>query len=205
MLDQQMVAVAPVPLERMSPYLRGQATAVKPGGSEESRLIHETWIGVLANAPEHAEMFLPFYRSIRYENRLGARLTELVRLAIANTTQCESCLAGRVPALMAGELTEDEIAAITELDEGNFSPRERAGIRFALNFGGDHHAIDATQWDELQAVFDPEELMQLCLFCATFLGMGRLAKAVGLINASCRLPGQRLALEDPTDTAAPRG
>jgi AhpD family alkylhydroperoxidase len=205
MLNQRTVAIDPVPLERMSPYLRGEASAVKPGGSEEARLIHETWIGVLANAPEHAEMFLPFYRSIRYENRLGARLTELVRLAIANTTQCESCLAGRVPTLMAGELTEDEIAAITELDQGNFGPRERAGIRFALNFGGDHHAIDAAQWDELQAVFDPEELMQLCLFCSTFLGMGRLSKAVGLINATCSLPGQRLRLEEPTDAAAPRG
>ncbi|MEA2171466.1 MAG: hypothetical protein QOF76_4766 [Solirubrobacteraceae bacterium] len=187
----RLLPIDPVAVDDMTPYMRSQAQTVKPGGSEESRAIHEAWIGILANAPEHAEMFLPFYRSIRYDNRLGARLTELVRLAIAETTQCESCLTGRVPSLMAGELTETEIAAIRELDERHFSPRERAGIRFALNFGGDHHAIDAAQWDELREVFDPEEVMQLSLFCATFLGMGRLSKAVGLINATCPLPGQR--------------
>jgi alkylhydroperoxidase family enzyme len=202
MQSEQTVAVDPVPPDQMSAYLRSQAEA-KAGGTDEARIIHETWIGILANAPDHAEMFLPFYRSIRYDNRLGARLTELVRLANANTTQGESCLAGRVPTLMAGELTEAEIAAIRELDAENFSPRERAAIRFALNFGGDHHAIDAAQWDELHAVFDREELMQLCLFCAAFLGMGRLSKGVGLVNATCRLPGQRLRLEESTEPASP--
>lgn len=196
MSDNGAMHVSPVAIGDIPPTLRALAQP-RPGMSEEAAAQHEAWVGLFAHSPEQAARLLPYYFGIWHNNSLGPRLTELVRLAIANTTRCEVCLAARVPAAVEAGLSEDEISYITELDQGNFSPRERAAIRFALNFGGDHHSIDAAQWAELADVFTSPEIVELCLLCSTFLGLGRLAKAVGLVNATCTLPGSRLrALAD---------
>jgi AhpD family alkylhydroperoxidase len=185
------LSVPPVPAEELPASLQHLAEP-REGASEAANAQKEAWVGFFAHAPEHAERFFPYYLGIWHQNHLGARLTELVRLAIANTTQCPSCLQARIPSAIEEGLTEDEISYITELDRGDFSPRERAAIRFALNFGGDHHAIDEAQWAELKEVFSDEELVELCIFCATFLGTSRLAKSIGLVNATCTMPGRRL-------------
>jgi alkylhydroperoxidase family enzyme len=102
-------------------------------------------------------------------------------------------MAASAPAAAVKEgLTDEQRSYVTELDKGHFTPRERAAIRFALNFAGDHHSIDEAQWDELRAVFDTQAIVELCFYCMTFVGTGRLATVIGLINAACALPGARL-------------
>jgi AhpD family alkylhydroperoxidase len=185
------IGIIPLGVADIPAALRPYIDAVPSTAPADKRAIHEAWLGILAHAPEHTERFLPFYFGIWRENLLGPKLTELVRLAIANTTQCPVCLLARVPAAIEAGLTEEQISYLNDLDNGGFSDRERAAIRFALNFGGDHHSIDAKQWAELNDVFTPQEVVELGLFCATFLGTGRLMKALSVIDASCAVPGSR--------------
>jgi AhpD family alkylhydroperoxidase len=198
-IDETMF-IDPVAIDELPPSLAPLAEP-RPGASDEAAARQGAWIGLFAHSPEQAERMFEFYFRIWHENQLGPRLTELVRLAIANTTQCEMCLQARVPAAIEDGLTDDEIAYITELEASGFSARERAAIRFALNLGGDHHSIDAGQWDELAAVFETAEIVELCMMCATFLGFGRVAKAVGMVHPSCTVPGRRL-VSHPDATAA---
>ena len=152
------------------------------------------WMGVLAKAGPIAELFAPFYESLSSPmNVLGFKLTELVRLAVATTTGCEACLAYRDPRALEQGMDRDVITLFDELDRADFTQREAAAIRYALTFCTNHHKIDDAMWEELKALFNDQELVTLCLYVATFLGTGRLAHAIRLVDGHCTLPGYRLS------------
>jgi hypothetical protein len=47
------------------------------------------FLGVMANAPEHAERFFSYYNGLRYGTSLGMKLSELCRLAaVTLDTHC---------------------------------------------------------------------------------------------------------------------
>jgi hypothetical protein len=47
------------------------------------------FIGVMANAPDHAERLFAYYNPMRYGTRLGMKLSDLIRLAaVTYDTEC---------------------------------------------------------------------------------------------------------------------
>lgn len=182
--------IEPIPAEDLPPSLQRfthVADPDRPGLADADGI----FVRMIANSPL-AEQFAPYYEDLWLRNSLGLRTSELIRLAIATTTGCPSCLATRVPAAMKDDLTESEISLIGQLDQGDFNPAERAAIRFALNFGGNHHAIDAGQWAELHEYYTERQVTEIAMFCASFLGMSRLAKALSAEPAACPVPGHEL-------------
>ena len=67
------------------------------------------------------------------------------------------------------------------------SDRERAAAEFAERFALDHLAMDDEFWDRMHALFSDDELADLVMCCATFLGMGRAPAVVGV-----RAPAERI-------------
>lgn len=169
--------VQPVEPEDLSPGLRQFWDDASEGGK---RFIQAT-----ANAPEHAERLFPYYVTLRFGTKLGIRLCELLRLAIAQTTRCPNCLAGRVAA--AG-LTEEQIAAIPTRGPGTFDERELAVMDFAFKFGADHFSIGEADFQNLYRHFDQEEVVEIGMLCAQFLGFGRMAMVFGLETLACPIP-----------------
>ena len=49
---------------------------------------------LMAHAPEQFRLFNAAYASARFDNRLGVRVTELVRIAVAQTTRCRCAWPG---------------------------------------------------------------------------------------------------------------
>ena len=144
---------------------------------------------VMAHAEPLFESYNNAYLASRMENHLGARVTELVRLAIANTTTCRVCLAGRHPAAVADGMDEALVASIPLLLEGDagqapFTPAERAAVRFALKFGGDHLSVDESDNKALREHFDDRQIVELALLCTMSL-MGRFSAMLGLDDLSC--------------------
>ena len=187
MPSDRPMPIAPVPFEDLSPTVRALVD------NDEAKAF---FAGLISKAGPLADLFLPYYLALRDPvdgkslNVLGPKLTELVRLAVATTTGCEACLQYRDP--RAG-LESNVISLFDELDEADFTPRERAALRYTLTFCTNHHKIDDAMWDELKSLFDDQELMTLCLFVATFLGTARLGHAWRLIDAHCTMPGYRLS------------
>jgi len=154
----------------------------------------ETWVGILGKAGPLADLFLPYYTALtERENVLGFKMTELIRLAVATTTGCEACLEYRDPRALKEGMDPNVVSLFDELDQADFTPRERAALRFALMFCTNHHKVDEALWDELKGLFNDAEIMTLCLFVATYLGTGRLAHTMRLIDAHCTVPGYRLS------------
>jgi alkylhydroperoxidase family enzyme len=178
--------ITPMPVKDLP---AGPKAYVEQGG-------HPALAGIFAKAGPLADLFLPYYKALMADaegkslNVLGIKLTELVRLAVATTTGCEACLGYRDS---RAALDEDVITLFDEVDRADFTPRERAAIRYTLAFCTNHHQIDEAMWNELKAVFDDQELVTLCMFVATFLGTGRFAHVIRLIDSHCTIPGYRLA------------
>ncbi len=176
--------------DQLTPVLSAYEDELMPIVSEDWRPVWARLIRALAVAPDHAERLFPYYEGIWLRNGLGHRLTELVRLAVADQTRCPLCMDIRYPLAMA-EMTEDDAQGVDDPDAGRYSPREAAALRFAALYAGDHHAIGEAQFAELREHFDDREIMELLLLCALALGIGRILMVTEMLAPSC--PVQRAA------------
>jgi AhpD family alkylhydroperoxidase len=122
-----------------------------------------------AHRPAVALAQLALYRSLFDDTVLDDRILELVRLRVASLNDCEACSVAR----KSDAVTEDEIACLSS-DDPRFSTRERAALRFAELLVLDHHREDDVLAGELRNEFSEPELVELGLFTAMVLGLGRL-------------------------------
>ena len=113
-----------------------------------------------------------------------------MRLTIAQTTQFPTCLEGRLPAAFEEGLTEDDIAEMASPTADRFTDRELAVMRYAFKFGADHFAIGEDDYRELHKHFSEEEIIEIGMLCAQFLGFGRLVMTLGLEHPSCPIPAR---------------
>jgi len=155
-----------------------------------------------AQAMAHAErfhlMFAELNAAVRFENHLGNKLTELVRLTIANTTRCPVCMAGRLPQAVAEGMTEEMVQALDHVDDvdpGTFTDAERAAVRFAEKFGTDHLSVDDADAAALRAHFSDEQIVELAILCALCMGYGRFSAILGLDDAAPAPVGTGISVE----------
>jgi alkylhydroperoxidase family enzyme len=144
----------------------------------------------IGHAPRHAELFWPLYLSLRFDNGLGPRLTELVRLVIADATGCPICLGATIDPAIADSLRPDEatcqvgsISAIS-MSDATLTEREKAAAEFARKFGTDHLSIGFDDFRALHEWLSEKEIIELGMLCAMFLGFGRLAETLALHEPS---------------------
>lgn len=78
-------------------------------------------------------------------------------------------------------VTEELYANVKEYrDHEGFSDREKIAIEYAERFALDHLSIDDEFFKRLRAHLSDEEIVDLSICIATFLGFGRLTKILGL-------------------------
>lgn len=140
---------------------------------------------LMAHAPEQFRRFNAAYGSVRFDNKLGVRVTELVRIAVAQTTRCPVCMAGRhAPAVAAG-MTEELVAEIGGA-RSCMTAAEGAAVDFAQKFATDHLSITNADKAQLREHFDPEQVVELVLL-SVFCLVGRFSMLAGLQEQSCPL------------------
>ncbi|HEX2173495.1 MAG TPA: hypothetical protein VHL09_13750 [Dehalococcoidia bacterium] len=83
---------------------------------------------------------------------------------------------------------EAEIALIQDYQRANFSPREKAAIRFAELFALDHRAMDDAYFAGLHEHFTDPEILELGWYTGMCLAMGRLLATLDVGPASCAMP-----------------
>jgi AhpD family alkylhydroperoxidase len=129
-------------------------------------------------APEHAAEIMRHHFELWRSSRLGARLAELVRLAVANQTRCPICLAIRRPGARRAGVDEELIRAITDPAHPGMSPREVAAVDYATRLAGDHDTVTAEVYAGLREHFDDAELAELSMLVVSFLAQGRLLETL---------------------------
>lgn len=157
-----------VPLTALPPAL---AEAVQHG--RETRMLSSTIpVQVWAHRPQAALAWLALLDQFHNHGLLGERLRELVRLRIAAITQCRACQLARKSD--AVDVLDLEALACLDAGSDHFSPRERAGLRYAERFVTDPMAIDEADFQVLAQCFSTAELVELQMFCALMLAGGRM-------------------------------
>ncbi len=176
--------VGTVAHEDLTPHLRNIADDLYPKVDPAFLPHFREYIGLLGNIPKHCETFFPYYFSIWFDNKLGPRITELARLAIAQGTHCQLCQAVRY----TDEVSEKDITAIPGVDSKTLSEKERAVVRFATEFGNNHHAVTPEHFADLKKHFTDEQITELLMWSAMALGLGRILKVTQLVSETCPLP-----------------
>ena len=168
-----------VPIDELPADLRADFDATDRPGLRD-------FIRVMANAPDHFRRYNEVYGKVRYENKLGPRVTELVRLAVAQDTQCQLCLSGRDPRAVAAGLTEQMVREIGAEERPHLDAAEVAAVNFASKFASDHTSITDVDKKELQAYFTPEQIVEIALLCVMCM-VGRFSMLNGILATSCEL------------------
>lgn len=63
----------------------------------------------------------------------------------------------------------------------DFTVREKLAIEFAERFALEHHRIDDELVGRMKAEFSEPEILDLMVCVASFLGLGRLTKVLGVL------------------------
>lgn len=127
-----------------------------------------------------------FSAAVYGDTTLETRVREAARIRIAEVNRCAVCLDTRTTSDPSG-LTEDEylgMASWRTLE--TLSERERVAAEFAERFSTDHLRMDDDFWARARANFSDEELFELGVCCASWLGLGRLTQVFDA-GVSCRI------------------
>ena len=112
---------------------------------------------------------------------------ELARMRIAQINDCVACSDFRAPSVLeAGVAAElyDHVADYATYP--GYSVRQRLAISYAEKFATDHAALDDEFFVALRAAFSDEEVLDLTLCVAVFLGLGRTLAVLG-VDQSCAI------------------
>jgi len=126
-------------------------------------------------------------RGAYQESILPADERELARMRIAQINDCIACSDFRAPSVLekgiAPELY-DNVAAYATFP--GYTARQRHAIEFAERFAEDPATMDDAFFGRLRALFSDEEILDLTLCVAVFLGLGRTLAVLG-VDQSCAI------------------
>jgi AhpD family alkylhydroperoxidase len=137
--------------------------------------------------PELGGMVDRMIRGAYQESILPPEERELARMRIAQINDCTACSEFRAPSVLdagiAPELYENVAAHATY---SGYTPRQRLAIAYAERFATEHPSLDDAFFAQLRALFSDEEILDLTLCVAVFLGLGRTLAVLG-IDQSCAI------------------
>lgn len=172
-----MTRVAKIAPEDWDPRLRA---AIKP---EDRTEIEQGMIRFLAHCPDQVLGMMQFAGALKVHRQLPEKLVELVRLRVAFFNQCRSCMAIRYTDALEDGVTEDLVCSLERPQEAeNLTPAEKAAIRFGEAFATDHLRIDEAMYASLREHFTESEIVELGMTCAFFVGFGRLAATLHMVE-----------------------
>ncbi|MFM9937188.1 MAG: carboxymuconolactone decarboxylase family protein [Novosphingobium sp.] len=154
--------------------------AMKP---EDRTEIEQGMIRFLAHCPDQVLGMMQFAGALKVHRKLPERLVELVRLRVAFFNQCRSCMAIRYTDALEDGVNEDLVCSLERPQEAeNLTPAEKAAIRFGEAMATDHLRIDEAMYAGLRDHFTEAEIVELGMTCAFFVGFGRLAATLHMVE-----------------------
>jgi alkylhydroperoxidase family enzyme len=113
--------------------------------------------------------------------QLPLREREAARYTIALINDCKVCRATRAARAEDAGIEEGFYADVTDWANSDaLSDRERLAAEYAQRFALDHLAMDDEFWARLRGAFGDDEIADLTMCCATWLGFGRALAVMGV-------------------------
>jgi AhpD family alkylhydroperoxidase len=142
---------------------------------------------VWSQIPAIGDAWLSLSDTIYTQSSLSARVRECARMRIAEINQCQMCLGVRFDSATAEGVDAEMYANVADFATWpGYSEQERLAIEFAQRFATDHLTMDDEFWQRMRAGFTSQEILELGVCIATWVGQGRLTQVLGL-DISCGL------------------
>jgi AhpD family alkylhydroperoxidase len=166
---------------RESDYLRCMARLDVPEGpGGEAAMI---W----TLRPELGGMVERMIRGAYQDSILPADERELARMRIAQINDCVACSDFRAPSVLDAGIAPELYANVAAYATfPGYTPRQRLAIEYAERFATEHASIDDAFFGRLRELFSDEEILDLTLCVAVFLGLGRSLTVLG-VDQSCAI------------------
>ena len=138
---------------------------------------------ITAHRPVLSMAMMQYNQALRANRTLPERLMELVRLRIAFHNQCRSCMAIRYASAVDDGLDEGAVCSLQKPFEApDLSEVERLAIDYGERLATNHLSIDDAVYDRLRTVFSEPQIVELGLWAAWCVGVGRLAATWDMIE-----------------------
>jgi alkylhydroperoxidase family enzyme len=138
---------------------------------------------ITAHRPPLSAAMLQYNQALRANRTLPERLMELVRLRIAFHNQCRSCMAIRYASAVDDGLDEGAVCSLqTPHEAPGLSEADKAAIDFGERLATDHLSIDEATYDRLRRYFTEPQIVELGLWAAWCVGLGRLAATWDMVE-----------------------
>ena len=137
--------------------------------------------------PDLGGMVERMVRGAYQQGILPAEERELARMRIAQINDCVACSGFRAPSVLDAGIAPqlyDNVADYATYP--GYTSRQRLAIEYAERFATDHASIDDDFFGRMRRFFDDEELLDLTLCIAVFLGLGRALTVLG-VDQSCAI------------------
>jgi len=143
-----------------------------------------TILEVFANSPKANEFFSRhFYQGLFFEGDVDRRYKELLRYKLSLIHGCNFCNKNNYASSLQAGLTEAELDAMEDFENGPFTDADKAVIAFAgqmalTNFEG---VLDQPLYDRLKKHFSDGDIVELGMVAACLGGMNKLAFVMDLV------------------------
>jgi AhpD family alkylhydroperoxidase len=172
-----MSRVQKLAVEDWDPELRALTVA------DEATPLEQGLMRMIAHRPEMAKGLIAFSSAMFKNRTLPRRLVELLRLRTAFHNQCRSCMAIRYRSAVDDGVTEGVVCSLERpQDATDLTDEEKAALRYAEISCVDHLSINEATFDDLRNYFTEQQIVELGMFIAFFVGFGRLGAAWDMIE-----------------------
>ena len=172
-----MARITMLTVEELDPEIRRMTAA------DDRTPLELGLMRMFAHSPELAKGIMAMGGAMRRSRTLPPRLIELVRLRIAFHNQCRSCMAIRYTEAVNDGVTEDLVCSLEKpMEADNLSEAEKVAIRYGEMFATNHLQIDADYYDLMRLHFSEAQIVELGVFVAWCVGLGRLAATWDMVE-----------------------
>lgn len=172
-----MTRLSKIPVENWDPELRAMTQA------DSATPLEQGMTRVLAHSPAVAKAVIAFGGALFQSTGLPRRLIELVRLRVAFHNQCRSCMAVRYQSAIDDGVTESLVCSLEKPFEApDLTDAEKAAVAYADISSTDHFSINDQTYADLRQYFSEAEIVELGAFIAYFIGFGRFAASMDMIE-----------------------
>jgi AhpD family alkylhydroperoxidase len=161
-----------------TPHTRELIESAKRTGAPDPRVVS------IMTRSSTGTGWVEYWNKVLYQGVLPHKLKEMCRIKISVAHQCGYCSTVRSNVAKAEGLTEEMINDLFAYENSkNFTPREKAALRYADLFKQGEHAIDRDEvYQDLSKYFSDEEIIELGLLCAQTDGVGKFVKSLNVLS-----------------------
>ena len=144
-----------------------------------------TFIEVSGSNPPMFDWYMDdFYQKVFYSGRIDKQVVELVRLRLANIHGCAFCNKGDTAAALAAGISQDQVDALPDYENGPFSADQKAALALAdiMVLTNPKGQLSEETYARARKHFSDAQILELGMIMAVLSGMAKMLFAFDCVE-----------------------